>query len=102
MTTLPQNRAGKSAIKNLQFALITHSPKNKIKCPNYTRSHSIVIKKSKNNTLKVLKFLVRKIFIIRDNEFLNNMIEQDMYIYITILINFIYSNIQKRYMLQCM
>lgn len=43
----------------------------------------------------MLKFLVRKIFIIRDNEFLNNMIEQDMYIYITILINFIYSNLQK-------
>lgn len=82
--------------KNLQFALITHSPKNKIKCPNYTRSHSIVIKKEvKNNTLKVLKFLVRKIFIITDNEFLNNMIEQDMYIYITILINFIYTNLQK-------
>ncbi|KAB2195358.1 hypothetical protein F9B43_13775 [Staphylococcus epidermidis] len=39
--------------KNLQFALITHSPKNKIKCPNYTRNHSIVIKKrSKKQQVK--------------------------------------------------
>ncbi|MDU3951594.1 MAG: hypothetical protein E7H03_09205, partial [Staphylococcus epidermidis] len=49
----PKTGLVKVLSKNLQFALITHSPKNKIKCPNYTRSHSIVIKKrSKKQHLK--------------------------------------------------